>query len=78
MSLDYRWTSRLPMFGPFHYSIVAFFPLLLITKFSLWVVIGLVLYAVFLLLANHKKFGPIEYLRYLWVRFVYRFKWDVR
>ena len=78
MEVDYRWTSRVPMFGPFHWSIVGFFPLLFATRMSKWTLIALMLYAVFLWLAQHKKFGPIEYLGYLWIRFVYGFKWEVR
>ena len=76
--VDYRWTSRVPMFWIFHWSIVVFLPLLLITRVSKWTCLAFVLYAVFLMLANFKSFGPLEYITYLWIRFVYRFRWEVR
>ena len=79
MEIDYRWTSRVAMFGPFHWSIIAFFPLLFATRMSKWAFIALVLYAVLpdpgaaQEVRSHSNTSAI-----LWIRFVYGFKWEVR
>ncbi|KXV69213.1 hypothetical protein AD951_07690 [Acetobacter malorum] len=79
--LDYRWTSKTPRFGPFHWTIIIFFPLFFVSaalghaKLDLFIT---VLYAAYLLLCWRAKKGPIEFLVMLWVRYVYGSAWITR
>lgn len=86
--IDYRWTSRTPTFGKFHWSIILFFPSFFITMWiQRWIpsfpafyldLVVTFLYLVYLFFCSRRKFGPIEMAQYLWVRFVYGLTWIIR
>lgn len=81
--IDYRWSKLSPTFFGFHASLLLFAPMWF-ASFIFgppwpWIVfIIAVLYAVYLFIGQRKKFGPVEFARYLWCRFVLRFEWKVR
>ncbi|NGM38039.1 MULTISPECIES: hypothetical protein [Methylobacterium] len=73
--LPWRWSAVPLRFFGLHGSIAAFFPLLIVTGLSRYTFIALALYAAFLAYCNHRKMGPMRFLKYIFAKFIEGGKW---
>ncbi|WP_066922521.1 hypothetical protein [Methylobacterium sp. CCH5-D2] len=73
--LPWRWSAVPLRFFGLHGSIAIFFPLLIVTGLSRYTFLALLLYAAFLAYCNHRKMGPMRFLKYLWAKFIEGGKW---
>lgn len=73
--LPWRWSAVPLRFFGVHGSIAAFFPLLIVTGLSRYTFITMALYAAFLAYCNHRKMGPMRFLKYIWAKFIEGGKW---
>lgn len=90
-SIDWRWTSQpLRFFFGIHLSALAAIPLMMMAVIiksvsrseSMMAVkaIGLIglLYLAFVLWAAAWKMTPLEFVKFCWIRYIYRFRWITR
>lgn len=76
--IDYRWTAVSPNIFGVHFSVLAPVPLILASSVAWWSIAIVILYAGFLYKASRKRFGPLQYIQFLRVHYLYRYQWRAR